>query len=84
MRGVWEQWICIRFCFKLGKMTAKIHQMLPEAFGDNALGQTQTYKWFKRFKNGQASVDNAEHSERPSTRTMIENVAKVLEAFLED
>jgi hypothetical protein len=23
--------------------------MLKEACGDNALGQTQTYEWFKRF-----------------------------------
>jgi hypothetical protein len=30
--------------------------MLKEAFGDNALGQTQTYEWFKRFQNG--SVDD--------------------------
>ena len=32
--------------------------MLEEAFGDNALCQTQTYEWFKRFKNGWMSVDN--------------------------
>jgi hypothetical protein len=36
--------------------------MLKEAFGDNALGQTQTYEWFERFKNGWVSVDEEEHS----------------------
>jgi hypothetical protein len=60
MSGVWEEWFCIKFCFILGKMAAEIHKMLPEAFGDNALGQMQTYKWFKRFKNGQTSVDDVE------------------------
>ena len=25
--------------------------MREKAFGDSALGQTQTYEWFKRFKN---------------------------------
>jgi len=25
------------------------HTMLKEAFGDNALGQTQTYEWLKHF-----------------------------------
>jgi hypothetical protein len=36
--------------------------MLKEAFGDNALGLTQTYKWFKHFKKGWISVDNDERS----------------------
>jgi len=58
MIDVKEQQICIKFCFKLSKMTSETHRMLKEAFGDNALGQIQTYKWFKHFKNGQMSVDN--------------------------
>jgi hypothetical protein len=33
-------------------MAMETHRMLKEAFGDNALGQTLTYKWFKHFKNG--------------------------------
>ena len=56
MNGVWELWICI----KLGKMAAEIYKMLPEAFGDNALGQMQTYERFKHFKNRQTSVDGVE------------------------
>jgi hypothetical protein len=32
--------------------------MLEEALGDNALSQTQTYEWFKRFKKGWLSVDD--------------------------
>ena len=83
MSGVWEQWICIKFCFKLGKMAEEIHKMLPEAFGNNALGQMQIYEWFKCFKNRQ-TVDDVERYLWPSTRTIIESVAKVWEAFLED
>jgi hypothetical protein len=52
-------------------MAAEIHKMLPEAFGDNAIGQMQTYEWFKCFKNGQMSVDDAEHYGQPSTRTIL-------------
>jgi hypothetical protein len=55
MTDVKEQRICIKFCFKLGKMAAETHKMLKEAFGDNALGQTETCEWFKRLKNGHAS-----------------------------
>jgi hypothetical protein len=51
MSDVKEQRICIKFYFKLGKTAAETHKTLKEAFGDNALGLTQTYKWFKHFKN---------------------------------
>jgi hypothetical protein len=47
-------------------MAVETHKMLPEALDDNAPGQMQTFKWFKHFKNGQMSVDDAEHSGRPS------------------
>jgi hypothetical protein len=56
-------------------MAAETHKILKEAFGDNALGLTKTYEWFKRFKNGWMSVDDDERSGRPSTG-MTENVAK--------
>jgi len=62
MTDVKEQRICIRFCFKLGKTASETHRMLKEAFGDNALGQTQTYEWFKRLKNRRVSVDDEERS----------------------
>jgi hypothetical protein len=54
--------------------------MLKEAFGDNALGLTQTYEWFKRFKNGRMSVGDDERSGWPSTGTTIENVAEECES----
>ena len=78
MVDVKEQRVCIKFCFKLGKSAAKTHQMIKQAFGDHALGQTQTYNWFNRFKNGRTSVDD-ERSGQLSTGTMLENVAKVRE-----
>jgi hypothetical protein len=57
-----EQWICIKFCFKLGKTVSETHRILKEEFGNNALGQKQTYEWFKGFKNGWMSVENEERS----------------------
>ena len=46
MTDMKEQRICIKFCFRLGKTASETHRMFKEAFGDNALGQTQTYEWF--------------------------------------
>jgi len=68
MTDVKEQRICVKFCFKLGKAASETHRMLKEAFSDNALGQTQTYEWFKRLKNGRMSVDDEELSGTTSDR----------------
>jgi hypothetical protein len=65
-------------------MAAETHRMLKEASGDNVLGLTQTYEWFKHFKNGRVSVDDDERSGRPPTGATTENVGKVPEAILED
>jgi hypothetical protein len=38
MVDVKGQRVCIKFCFKLGKSAAKTHQMIKQAFGNDALG----------------------------------------------
>ncbi|PNF23921.1 hypothetical protein B7P43_G12846 [Cryptotermes secundus] len=58
--------------------------MLKQAFSDNSLGQTQTYDWYKRFKNGRTSTDDDDRSGRASTCTTPENVAKVRDLILQD
>ena len=52
----------MKFCFKLGKTASEKHRKLKEAFGGNALGQTQPYEWCKHFKNECVSVDDEERS----------------------
>jgi len=58
--------------------------MLQEAFGDNAMSQSKTFLWYKRFKEGRTSVNDDEHSGWLSTSTTPENVAKVCEGVLAD
>jgi hypothetical protein len=58
--------------------------MLHEAFGDNPMSQSKTVLWYKRLKDGRTSVDDDEHSGRPSTSTTPENIAKIREAILAD
>jgi len=38
--------------------------MLVEAYSDHALGKSQRYEWFKRFKSGNFDVQDEER-ERP-------------------
>jgi hypothetical protein len=84
MADLREQRDCIQFCFKLRKNDAETHQILRHAFGDNNLYQTQTYDWYKRFKNGRTSTDDGDRSGRPSTAITRENVAEVMDLILQD
>ena len=45
-----EEQVCIKFCFKLGRNTAKTHKILQQAFGDDVLGHTQSYDWFNKHQ----------------------------------
>jgi hypothetical protein len=74
-----EQRICIKFVSIL-KTAAEAHGMLQEAFGDNAMSQSKTFLWYKRFKDGRMSVDDNEHLGRPSTSTTPENIANIAKA----
>jgi hypothetical protein len=46
-----EQRVCVKFCFMLGKTAAETVGMLRQAFNDDALGKSQVYEWFSRFKS---------------------------------
>jgi hypothetical protein len=37
-----EQWYCIKFCQKLGDSKAETIRKIQQAFGDDAMGATQT------------------------------------------
>ena len=53
-----EQDACIKFCFKLGESATECYEMLKTAFGKQAMGHSQTFQWFSRFKAGRTSTDD--------------------------
>jgi hypothetical protein len=79
MDGKIEQPVCIKFCVKLGKSTTETPEMLREAFGEHSLSLTVVFAWHSCFKAGRVSVEDHEHSGRPSTRKTTENVQKIRE-----
>ena len=60
-----EQPICITFCFKIGKTATETYQLLQQAYGEDAMGHTQVFDWFRRFKEGRTSVESDLPSGRP-------------------
>lgn len=58
--------------------------MLQKAYGESVLSKTQVYEWYKAFKDGRETVEDAPRSGRPSTSTNDDNVEKVKEIVLEN
>jgi len=71
-----EQRICIKFCFKIGKSETETYQLLQQAYGEDAMGRTQVFDLFRRFKEGRNSVESDPWSGRPSTSRNEEMIAK--------
>ena len=55
-----EQHACIKFCFKLGKTATECYEMLKTAFGEQAMGHSQTFQWFSLFKAGRTLINDDE------------------------
>ena len=53
------------FCYHLKKTAAESHRMLIEAYGEHALGKTQCFEWFKKFKSGNFDVTNEDRGKTP-------------------
>ena len=49
MCEITEQSICIKFCFKIWKTGTETYQLLQQAYGEDAMGRTQVFDWFRRF-----------------------------------
>ena len=76
-----EQRIYIKFCFKIGKTATETYKLLQQAYGEDAMGRTQVFDWFRRFKEGRTSVESDPCSGRPSTSRNEALIAKVRAIF---
>jgi len=79
-----KQRICVKFCVKIGKSVTETFEMLKIAFREEATRRTQTYKWWKHFKEGRNSVDDDPRSGQPSTSKTDDNVAMLAVFFDSD
>ena len=65
------------FVLKSEKTATETYQLLQQAYGEDAMGDTQVFDWFRRFKEGRNSVESDPRSGRPSTSRKEEMIAKV-------
>ena len=79
-----EQHACIKFYFKLGKTATECYETLKAAFGEQAMGHSQTFQWFSRFKAGKISTDDDECSGRTVSSSRPEMIESVRQIIRED
>jgi len=75
---------CIKFCFKLGKTATECYEILKTAFAIQAMGRSQTFQWFSRFKAGRTSTQDDERSGRPVSSSTPEMIERVRQFIRED
>ena len=79
-----EQRACIKYGFKLGKNGTECYEMLKAAFGEQAMGRSQTFQWFSRFRAGRTSTDDDERSGRPVSSSAPEMIERQPQIIRED
>jgi len=72
-----EEQVCIKFCANLGKSATETLKMIQHGFGEQSFSRTQVFQWHTRFKTGRTSVDDDEHTGRPTSCTTPETVAQI-------
>jgi len=56
-----------QICASLWKSAMETLTMIQQAFGDQSLSCAQVFQWHAWFKTGRTSVDDAEHTGRPTS-----------------
>ena len=77
MDGGIEQRVAIKFCFKADLSATETPVLVPKAYGNEALNQSNVFRWYSRFRDGRELVEDNERGGHPkSTRTEV-NIAAV-------
>ena len=72
-----EQRFAIEFMHREGETTVNVYNRLRAVYGEQCISRTQSFLWFKRFREGRMSTDNDTRSGRPPTAVSDEKVKAV-------
>ena len=53
-----EQRIFIQVLFQNRKNPTEMYQLLQQVYGEDAMGRTQVFDWFRPFKEGRTAVES--------------------------
>jgi hypothetical protein len=67
MDGRNEQTVAIKFCFKAGLSATETLVLVQKAYGNEALNQSNIFKWYYLFQDGRELVEDEERGGRPKS-----------------
>ncbi|KAF7269991.1 hypothetical protein GWI33_017014 [Rhynchophorus ferrugineus] len=68
--------VLIKYCFLKGKSTVEAKTWLDAEVPDTAPGKSTIKDWYAKFRHGEMSTENGEHSEGPKEVVTDENILK--------
>jgi histone-lysine N-methyltransferase SETMAR len=79
-----EQRVAIKFCFKAGLSVTETLVLVQKACGNEALNQSNLFRWYSPFRDRRELVEDDDKRGRPKlTRTEV-NIAAVADLFKND
>jgi hypothetical protein len=67
------------FCFKMGKTTTEIFQLMKQAYGCRFLSRIRVFEGCVRFRDGHDNLEDYEGSGRPTAIRIPDTIETVLE-----
>jgi hypothetical protein len=79
-----ERRVSIKFCFKAGLSVTETPVLVLKAYGNEALNQSNAFRWYSQFRDGRQLVDDDERDGCSKlTRTEV-NIAAVADLVKND
>jgi hypothetical protein len=77
-----EQRENVRVLPKIRQSASERFQMIKEVYGEEALGHSAVFKWYKRFAHGRDSLEDDEHTEHTDWPRTVRTELKIQEVAM--
>jgi hypothetical protein len=67
MDGGNEQRVAIKVCFKVGLSATETLGLVQKSYGNEAVNQSNVFRWYSRFGDGRELVEDDERGSRPKS-----------------
>jgi hypothetical protein len=84
MEGGNEKRYAIKFCFKAGLSATETLVLVQKVYVNEAVNQSNVFRWYSRFRDGKELIDHDERSSRPKPTRSVVNIAAVVNLVKND